>query len=436
MLFSDELLKISIIFLKKTVNAMRLLKSNNALIIPMLILGVLYFVIGFGVGISGFLTPFLKDALHLTVTQSYLIPVAVFSAFIIFGAPAGWVVKKVGYKKSIVFALLIMSIGMLLFIPSANTKSLITFLLALYIIGIGKTLLQTAVNPYVTIVGPQESAASRMCLMGILNKLAWWLSPIFLGIFLNLNHVQLSQISIPFYIVTFILMALAVFMYFAPLPEVKAVGESESDLNEKNNASQKKPSILQYPHLLLGVFALFFYIGVEVLPMVSIIGFAKTIYGQTAINLESFSKYVPIGMFVGYIFGLLMIPKKISQTNALTLFSFIGIIAALCVILLPGKIAIYSLAAIGFANSIMWGAIWPLAIADLGNFTKTGSSYMVMSLVGAAIIPFVFGYLIDAFKTTEFATTSNYQNAYWIFIPAYFFILFFGMIGYKIRKNK
>jgi glucose/galactose transporter len=410
-----------------------MIENKNSLIIPMLILGVLYFVIGFGVGISGFLTPFLKDALHLTVTQSYLIPVAVFSAFIIFGAPAGWVVKKAGYKKSIVFALLIMSIGMFLFVPSANTKSLSTFLLALYIIGIGKTLLQASINPYVTIIGPQESAASRMCLMGILNKLAWWLSPIFLGIFLNLNNVQLAQVSVPFYIVTFILMTLAVFMYFAPLPEVKAVGES--DTKEKNSVSKIKLSVLQFPHLLLGVFTLFFYIGIEVLPMVSIIGFAKTIYGQTASNLESFSKYVPIGMFVGYIFGLLMIPKKITQANALTLFSFIGIIAALCVILLPGKIAIYSLAAIGFANSIMWGAIWPLAIADLGNFTKTGSSYMVMSLVGAAIIPFVFGYLIDFFKTSEFATTTNYQNAYWIFIPAYLFILFFGTIGYKVRKK-
>jgi len=411
----------------------RLLTYRNTLYIPMLILGVLYFVIGFGVGISGFLTPFLKDALHLTVTQSYLIPVAVFSAFVIFGAPAGWVVRKAGYKRSIVFSLFIMSLGMILFVPSANTKSLSTFLLALYIVGIGKTLLQVSVNPYVTIVGPQESAASRMCMMGIMNKLAWWLGPVFLGLFLDLKNVQLSQISLPFFIVTAILVALGVFMYFAPLPEVKASGECEVD--EISDNSTKKLSILQFPHLFLGVLALFFYIGVEVLPMVSIIGFAKAIFGEGATNLEGYAKYVPTGMFVGYFFGVLMIPKKISQTRALKLFAIIGIVASLCVIFLPGRIAIYCLVAIGFANSIMWGAIWPLAIADLGRFTKTGASYMVMALVGAAIIPLIFGYLIDVFKTTEIVTIHDYQNAYWIFIPAYLFILYFGIMGYKIRKN-
>ena len=413
----------------------RLLTNKNTPLIPMFILGILYFVIGFGVGISGFLTPFLKDALDLTVTQSYLIPVAVFSAFLIFGAPAGWVVRKAGYKRSIIFSLLIMSLGMVLFVPSANMKSLSTFLLALYIIGIGKTLLQAAVNPYVTIIGPQESTASRMCMMGIMNKLAWWMGPVFLGLFLDLKNVQLSQVSFPFYLVTATLVALGVFMYFAPLPEVKAPGEKGNDTSDTGSYAANKSSIFQMPHLLLGVLAIFFYVGVEVLPMVSIIGFAKAIFGEGVANLEGYAKYVPIGMFVGYIFGVLMIPKAISQTNALKLFAIIGIVAALCVIFLPGKIAIYCLVAIGFANSIMWGAIWPLAIADLGRFTKAGASYIVMGLVGAAVIPLIFGFLVDYIKSTEFATMSDYQHAYWIFIPAYLFILYFGTMGYKIRKK-
>ena len=413
----------------------RLLANRNALFIPMLILSVLYFVLGFAVGISGFLTPFLKDALNLTVTQSYLIPVAVFSAFLFFGAPAGWVVRKAGYKISIVISLLIMSLGMVLFVPSANMKSLSTFLLALYIIGIGKTLLQTAVNPYVTIIGPQESTANRMCMMGIMNKLAWWMGPVFLGIFLDLKNVQLSQVSFPFYLATVILLALGLFMYFAPLPEAKAPGEKENGTSEMSSYSAGKTSIFKMPHLLLGVLAIFFYVGVEVLPMVSIIGFAKAIFGEGVTNLEGYAKYVPIGMFVGYIFGVLMIPKTISQTSALKLFAIIGIIAALCVIFLPGKIAIYCLVAIGFANSIMWGAIWPLAIADLGRFTKTGASYIVMGLVGAAIIPLIFGFLVDFIKNTEFATMTDYQHAYWIFIPAYLFILYFATMGYKIRKK-
>jgi len=410
-------------------------KNGNTLVIPLLIVGVLFFVIGFGIGISGFLTPFLKDALHLTVTHSYLVTAAIFSAFVIFGTPAGWVIKKVGYKKSIVFSLLIMAVGMALFVPSANMASFPVFLLALFVGGIGNTLLQASVNPYVTIIGPHESAAMRMCLMGIMNKLAWWMGPVFLGLFLDLKNVQLNQVSFPFYIVTGILVVLSIFIYFAPLPEVKAVGEDETDECTTSTYATGKTSVFQMPHLLLGVLALFFYVGVETLPMASIIGFAKSVFGENVANPESYAKYVPIGMFVGYVFGVLMIPKVISQTNALKLFTIIGLIAALCVIFLPGEMGIYGLIAVGFANSIMWGAIWPLAIADLGRFTKTGASILVMGIVGGAVLPLIFGFLVDYFKKGELSAVSDYQHAYWIFIPAYLFILYFGTYGYKIRKK-
>jgi len=413
----------------------KITSKGNTLVIPLLIVGVLFFVIGFGVGISGFLTPFLKDALHLTVTQSYLVTAAIFSAFVVFGSPAGWVIRKVGYKISIVYSLLIMAVGMVLFVPSANLASFPIFLLALFIGGVGNTLLQAAVNPYVTIVGPMDSAAMRMSLMGIMNKLAWWMGPVFLGLFLDLKNVQLDQVSFPFYIVTGILVALSVFMYFAPLPEVKAAGEDESDASVASAYATGKTSIFQMPHLLLGVLALFFYVGVETLPMASIIGFAKSIFGENMANPEGYAKYVPIGMFIGYIFGATMIPKIISQINSLRLFTMIGLIASLCVIFIEGEWAIYSLIAIGFANSIMWGAIWPLAIADLGKFTKTGASLLVMGIVGGAILPLIFGFLLDFFKTTEISTIADYQHAYWIFIPAYLFIFYFGTFGYKIRKN-
>ncbi len=411
-------------------------KNKNTLIIPLLIVGILFFVIGFGVGISGFLTPFLKDALHLTVTQSYLVTAAIFSAFVVFGTPAGWVIKKIGYKLSIVFSLLIMALGMILFVPSANTGSFPVFLAALFVGGIGNTLLQAAVNPYVTIVGPHESAAMRMCLMGIMNKLAWWLGPVFLGLFLDLKNVQLGQVSLPFYIVTGILLLLAVFIKFSPLPEVKAEGEDEDAVESKSDSyAAGKTSIFQMPHLLLGALALFFYVGVETLPMASIIGFAKAVFGENVANPEGYAKYVPIGMFVGYVFGVVMIPRIISQTKALQLFTLIGLVASFCVILLPGEMAIFGLVAIGFANSIMWGAIWPLAIVDLGRFTKTGSSLLVMGIVGGAIIPLMFGLLLDFFKTTELPSVADYQNSFWILIPAYLFILFFGTIGYKIRTK-
>ena len=316
--------------------------KENTLLIPLLIVGILFFVIGFGVGISGFLTPFLKDALHLSVTQSYLVTAAIFSAFVIFGSPAGWVIKKVGYKTGIVIALIVIGLGMLLFVPSALTASFPIFLLALFVGGIGNTLLQAAVNPYVTIVGPMESAAMRMSLMGIMNKLAWWMGPVFLGLFMDLKNVQLEQVTFPFYIVTAILMALAVFVHFAPLPEVKAAGEDEADVQVGSYASTKT-SIFQMPHLLSGVLALFLYVGVETLPMVSIIGYAKSVFGENMSNPEGYAKYVPIGMFIGYIFGATMIPKFISQQHALSLFTIIGLVAALGVIFLPGEVGIFKL---------------------------------------------------------------------------------------------
>jgi FHS family L-fucose permease-like MFS transporter len=412
-----------------------LTKKETTLVIPLLIIGILFFVIGFGVGISGFLTPFLKDALQLSTTQSYLVTAAIFSAFVIFGSPAGWIIRKIGYKKSIIISLLIMALGMVLFVPSAQMASFPVFLLALFIGGIGNTLLQAAVNPYVTIIGPHESAAMRLSLMGIMNKLAWWMGPVFLGLFLDLKNVELGEVSLPFYIVTAILVLLSIFLIFAPLPEVKAAGEDDTDTSNTSNYSNGKKSVFQMPHLLLGVMALFFYVGVETLPMASIIGFAKAVFGENVANPEGYAKFVPIGMFVGYIFGVTMIPKVITQTIALRIFTLIGLAASMCVILLPGEIGIYGLIAIGFSNSIMWGAIWPLAIADLGKFTKTGASLLVMGIVGGAIIPLIFGFLIDFFRTGILSSVSDYQNAYWIFIPSYLVILYFGLFGYKIRKK-
>ena len=409
------------------------LKKSNY-IIPLAIISILFFVIGFGVGISGFLTPFLQDAFDLSTSQSYLVTAAIFSAFVVFGAPAGWIIKKVGYKFGMVIAFFVMALGMVLFVPSSNMLSFPLFLIALFIGGIGNTILQASVNPYVTIIGPKESAAMRMSLMGIMNKSAWWLSSLFLGLFMDLNNVVLDDVILPFYIVTGILVALGVFMIFAPLPEVKAEGEDESDEAATSGYAAGKTSIFQFPHLLLGVVALFIYVGVETLPMVSIIGFAKAIFGDTAQNLDSFAIYVPLGLVVGYIFGVLMIPTFISQTAALRLFSWLGIVSVLLMIYLPGEYGIYCMALVGFSNSLMWPAIWPLAIADLGKFTKTGASLLVMGIVGGAIIPLIFGYLIDLIKTTELATVSDYQNAYWIFIPAYLYILYFAVKGNKIRK--
>ena len=379
-------------------------KAGGNYILPLAIIGILFFVIGFGVGISGILIPFLQKAFMLTTSQSYLVMTAIFSAFVIFGAPAGIVIKKIGYKKTMLISFFVMALGMVLFVPSAYYKSFPFFLLALFIGGIGNTILQAAVNPYVTIIGPKESAAMRMCLMGIMNKAAWWMGPLFLGMFLDINNAKLADVTFPFYLVAGILAGLGIFMYFAPLPEVKAEGEDET-------TEEAATSI----------------------PMASMLDFAKSVFPNA--DLTGYSKFVPIGLMLGYIFGVFMIPRVISQTAALKIVAILGIGASLALIFLPGNIGIYCLALIGFANSLMWPAIWPLAIADLGKFTKTGASMLVMGIVGGAVIPLIFGVLVDSFKgAITLVPTANLQGAYWIFIPCYLFILYFAMAGHKIRR--
>jgi MFS transporter, FHS family, L-fucose permease len=411
--------------------------NNKNYIVPLIIVGVMFFVIGFGIGISGFLTPALRSAFDLSTGQAYLVTAAIFSAFVIFGRPAAWVIMRIGYRKAMMLAFFIMALGMVLFVPSANAFSFPLFLLALFVGGIGNTLLQASVNPYVTIIGPLESAAMRMSLMGIMNKMAWWAAPLFLGLFIDLQQVKIDDVILPFYIVTGILVALGIGVYFAPLPEVVAQGEEvieESEVTQSSYA-KGKTSIFQFPHLLLGVVALFLYVGIETLPMASIIDFAKATFGDEP-NLERYASYVTIGLVAGYVFGVLTIPKILSQTRALIIFSVLGVFSTFLLVLAPVEYAFYGLLLVSFSNSLMWPAIWPLAIADLGRFTKIGSSILVMAIVGGAIIPLLFGFIVDIHKgIADTASVVSYQAGYWIMLPCYAFILYFALHGHKIRTK-
>jgi fucose permease len=406
--------------------------KNKKHLLPLMIIGVMFFIMGFGVGISGFLIPALKDALDLTTMQSYLVIAGIYSAFVMFGVPSGILVNKIGYKKSMTIAFIIMAFGMYLVVPASKISSFPLFLVALFIGGVGNTVLQASVNPYVTILGSKDSAVVRISMMGIMNKIAWWLGPLFLSLFINLNSVDINDIILPFYIVTSVLILLSVFIYFAPLPEVKAEGEDEF---ADTKLSIKKTSIFQFPHLIMGAIAIFFYVGVEALPMVSIIDFAKIKFGEVA-NPVEYSKYVTIGLVLGYIFGVIVVPKYISQTKILILFTLLGIVSTILLIYLPSNWVFYTLILVSFANSLMWPAIWPLAIADLGKFTKIGSSILVMGIVGGAVIPLIFGYLVDVISLSEGGSIADsYQLSYFIMIPSYLYILFFAVKGHKIRTK-
>ncbi|HER08118.1 MAG TPA: glucose/galactose MFS transporter [Bacteroides sp.] len=393
----------------------------------------MFFVMGFGVGISGFLIPALKSAFSLTTGQSYLVTAAIFSAFVIFGRPTGWVIKKIGYRRSMVLAFLIMALGMWMFVPSSRAVSFPLFLVALFVQGIGNTLLQGSVNPYITILGPENTAAVRLSLMGIMNKLAWWIAPVFLAIFIDLKDVRIDDVVLPFYIVTGILLVLSIFIYFAPLPEVSAAGEDDEEAPESSYA-KGKTSVLQFPHLLLGVLALFLYVGIETLPMASVIDFARAAFGDVP-NLESYSKFVTLGMVLGYIFVVIAIPRFVTQKKALIGFAGLGILASLLLIYLPPRLAFFAILLATFSNALMWPAIWPLAIKDLGKFTKAGASLLVMAIVGGAIIPLIFGFIVDAIKTGEEALVADYQAAYWVMVPCYLFILYFAAWGHKVRSR-
>lgn len=296
------------------------------------------------------------------------------------------------------------------------------FLLASFVSGIGNTMLQAAVNPYITILGPLESAATRMSMMGIANKAAWAIAPIFLGIFLNLGDVKLEDIKLPFYFISGIFVLLGILVAFVPLPEVKAEGEDENDEAAASSYAANKTSIWQFPHLFLGLVSLLFYVGVETLAMASIVDYA------TSLNLpdpQVYTSYTVIGMVIGYLVGVFFIPKYISQERAMFVCAIIGLISSLLIVLTPMNISIWFVAVLGLANSLMWPALWPMAMKDLGKFTKTGSSLLVMAIVGGAVFPLLFGWLADVF--------GNMQQAYWICFPAYLMIFYYALSGHKIR---
>jgi glucose/galactose transporter len=397
-------------------------KRNFA--IPIAFIGMMFFAIGFALGINSFLIPVLSKTLEVSSGMSYLILAATFSTFIIFGYPASLVIGKIGYKKTMALSFLFFAIAFALFIPSAKFESFALFLVASFVSGIGNTFLQASVNPYITILGPIESAARRISIMGICNKLAWPVAPVFLAFVIGKETTDtlISDLYLPFYIIIGVFLLLGVISLMAPLPEVKAVGE-DPDSAEESPYAASKSSIWQFPHLLLGVLALFLYVGVETVALGTLVDYATWLELP---NASSYAWISPIGMVLGYICGIIFIPKYLSQANALMICAVLGIAGSLLVVLTPAAMSIWFIALIAIGCSLIWPAIWPLAMADLGKFTKTGSSLLVMAIAGGAIIPTAYGFLKDVVGA---------QNSYWIALPIFIYILYYGVSGYKIRTS-
>jgi MFS transporter, FHS family, L-fucose permease len=393
--------------------------TKKTLVVPMMLIGSMFAVLGFALGINAFFVPFVKQAFNISITMSYLVMTATFLSFVVFGVPSGAIIKKFGYKGGMIIAFLIMAIGFCLIAPAAKIISFPLLLLALFISGMGQTLLTGAVNTYVAILGPPESAASRIALMGICSKTFYAVASLMLAVFMDLSNVHIEDTILPFYIISGALIVMGIFYYFAPLPEVRAIGEDDDSASSSYSAS--KTSIFQFPHLLLGVFAIFFDIGVEYIALGTINDYA------TILKLSSPANYVwfvSAGMVIGYLFGVFFIPKFLSQGMALLISTISGIIVTILIVLLPVGISIYFVALLGLANALMWPAIWPLAIADLGKFTKMGSSLLVTGIIGGAFLPLLFGYVADV---------ASHQLAYLVCLPAYLYIMYFALSGSKIR---
>jgi MFS transporter, FHS family, L-fucose permease len=432
------------------------------------IIGALFFIFGFITWLNGTLIPFLQTACELTPFEASLVTLAFYIAYFVMALPSSFVLKKTGYKNGMSLGLLVMSIGALIFIPAAYSRMFGVFLTGLFVMGTGLALLQTASNPYITIIGPRESAAARISIMGICNKMAGFISPLILTALVmhgmdkfkeeNLNLLNetakmdalnelASRLVAPYIVIAIALFLLAIMIKFSPLPDNIEVEEHEEDESLRGFIRQI-PGALKIPHMLLGVITLFVYVGVEVMAGDSVSQFGRNLHLDYASKLTSFTMAF---MVVGYILGIIGIPKYISQSKALRISAILGAIFAVGAIysnpndssyfaaslgwlnsfkfinipLLPNPVFFITL--LGLANALMWPAIWPLVLQDLGKYTKIASALLIMGIAGGALIPPSY---------IRLSMAIGYQNALWIMVPIYLFILYYAIWGYKIRKAK
>jgi FHS family L-fucose permease-like MFS transporter len=391
-------------------------KSSNG---PLMMIGILFFVFGFITWVNSVLIAFFKDAFNLNNFDSLLVTFAFFISYFVMAIPSSWVLAKTGFKKGMSLGLLSMALGTLLFVPAAKMANYPMFLLGLFVIGTGLALLQTASNPYVTILGPSESAAKRISVMGVCNKVAGILSQfIFGGLFLSnglVGNEKLNTVITPYGIMTVILIILAIWVWFSSLPEVEA-----EEVKQDHDAV--KDSVWSYPNLVLGLVAFFLYVGVEVIAGDTIINYGVS-QGFDKDVAKIFTTYTLYGMLVGYIVGILFIPKYLSHQKALNYSAILGIVFSIGTIVFTGFTSVLCLALLGLANALMWPALWPLAIQGLGKFTKLGSALIIMMISGGALLPLLYGKIADQIGDT--------QKAYIIMIPCYIFIYFYATIGHK-----
>lgn len=435
--------------------------SRRNYIVGMTVIAIFFFIFGFITWLNGILIPFLRTACELTDFQAYFVTTAFYISYFVMSLPSSALLKKTGFKNGMSIGLWVMAIGALIFIPAALARNYGIFLLGLFVQGTGMALLQTASNPYVTIIGPRESAAKRISMMGIANKFAGAIAPIILGAHImkdsHLLDKQLAEttdaivragildqlatrVINPYIIMAVILVALGLLLRLAHLPEV----DTDAEEPTAGAANANKSSIWHFPHMIVGAIALFFYVGVEVIAGDTIIRYGQSLQIDMS-SAKYFTSLTMLGMIIGYICGIIFIPKLLSQVNALRISAILGIIFTLGAVLTPAgqqitmpfrdlvtfqavtltiPVTVLFVALLGLANALIWPSMWPLALNGVGRFTKTASALLVMAVVGGAIIPLIYG------KTADLLNT---QAAYWVCLPSYLILLYYSLHGYRLK---
>lgn len=405
------------------------------------IVGVLFFLIGFFTWLNGPLITFVKLAFELSEVGAFLVLMVFYLSYFFLALPASWILRRTGMKKGLSLSLLVMAGGAALFGEFATQRWYPGALGGLFVIGSGLALLQTAINPYISILGPIETAARRIAMMGICNKIAGILAPILIGTLVlhgigdldaqvqaadaatkaTLLNQFAAKIHAPYLAMAGLLVLLAVAVLFSPLPEIKASEANATPAGVPGKAGRS--SIFQFPHLWLGVLCLFVYVGVEVMA-----GDAIGTYGHgfdlPLDQTKMFTAFTLFAMLIGYVVGLVLIPRVVSQSRYLTVSAVLGVLFCLGAFFTHGYVSVAFVALLGFANAMMWPAIFPLAIRGLGRFTETGSALLVMGIAGGAIIPQLFAVLKQHI---------DFQLVFLLLmVPCYLYILFYSVVGHRV----
>lgn len=424
--------------------------STRKTVISISIIGLLFFIFGFTTWINAILIPYFKISCELNNLQSLFVAFAFYIAYFVMAVPAAHLLEKVGFKKGIMIGFWIMALGALIFVPAAFTRTYGLFLLGLFSIGTGLAILQPAANTYITMIGSKERAAQRMSIMGVCNKTAGIIAPLLLAaailkptdteLFSQLPLMDeaarnaaldllIRRVIIPYSFMAVVLFTLGIFVRYSILPEINTSKDNAGSADKHS----EKTSIMQFPHTILGAFAIFLHVGSQVTGINTVIGYGQSM-GLPLLEAKVFPSYIlGITMF-GFLMGIVLIPKFINHLNILRICTTSALVLSILFFIVHGRqvtflnhtadISIWVLVLLGLSNSLMWSALWPLALNGLGRFTKMGGSILIMGLCGSALLPIAYGYFADHYS--PFA-------GYWVLIPCYVYLVFYAYRGYMVR---